>query len=418
MSACAVDQRVHHRRQARRRGVVGGVARPGHQRLGVVGGVEEAAVVGAEPVERMRRAAAAARVSQTASPVACTRTRKPDATQPWSSSTPAGAPATPSRETRSSRPSTRCTRQQQLARGDRGGDVLRSPSRSPASQRPVIASPFQAATTLSSRAGRTRSRASLEQPAAYVGEPRGSLEVVGVARAAGASSCRARRCRPAVTSTAPGRPGAVVRAEHLDELRRRPGVELALDALAVRVQRRGEAALGGAQLAEQEVGGLARDPIAERPARPARRGRAAGRCRRASSRSAAPPRPRRRSSARSRRRAGRRCRRGPSPRGCRITLGRAPRRRRNSRTIDGGNFGERAEAAVGAVVVPLQQGHRRGQRLLGDRRRRPSPSAAAQVLAQLAGHAPYVLGLVSHASTSASSTCRNAGCPCRGWSGK
>ena len=70
----------------------------------------------------------------------------------------------------------------------------------------------------------------------------------------------------------------------------------------------------------------------------------------------------------------------------------APRRRRNSSTIDGGNFGE-------APKPPLTPSYSRSssvtacaERLLGDRarghRRRP-----AQVLAQLAGHALDVLGL-------------------------
>ena len=62
------------------------------------------------------------------------------------------------------------------------------------------------------------------------------------------------------------RPGAVVGAEHLDQLVGGPGVELALDALAVGVERGGEAALGRAQLAQQEVGGLAGDPLPQRPA--------------------------------------------------------------------------------------------------------------------------------------------------------
>ena len=64
------------------------------------------------------------------------------------------------------------------------------------------------------------------------------------------------------------RPGAVLGAEHLGELVGRPDVELALDALAVGVERRGEATLGGAQLAQQEVGGLAGDPLAQRSAPP------------------------------------------------------------------------------------------------------------------------------------------------------
>ena len=62
--------------------------------------------------------------SQTTSPVTWARERKPDATQPWSSSTPACRPTTPSRETRSSRPSTTCSSASRSPRVDRGRDVL------------------------------------------------------------------------------------------------------------------------------------------------------------------------------------------------------------------------------------------------------------------------------------------------------
>ena len=63
-----------------------------------------------------------------------------------------------------------------------------------------------------------------------------------------------------------GRPGAVVRAEHGVELGGRPDVEEALLALGVGVEGGREPALRGAQLAEQEVGRLARDALAERVA--------------------------------------------------------------------------------------------------------------------------------------------------------
>ena len=59
-------------------------------------------------------------------------------------------------------------------------------------------------------------------------------------------------------------PAAVILAQHLDELRRRPGVELALHSLAVGVPGRGESALGGAHVAQQEVGRLAHDALGER----------------------------------------------------------------------------------------------------------------------------------------------------------
>ena len=152
-----VDQRVDHRGQPGRAGVVGRVPRPRDQCLRVGGGVEEAAVVGAEAVERgveQRRSPGRAR---RASPVA------------WTSDEEAGrhaavvlehpgraAPTTPSRETRRSRPSTTCTRQSSSPAATAASTYDGSPRRRPASQRPVMASPFQAATTLSSRAGRTR----------------------------------------------------------------------------------------------------------------------------------------------------------------------------------------------------------------------------------------------------------------------
>ena len=65
------------------------------------------------------------------------------------------------------------------------------------------------------------------------------------------------------------RPGSVVLPQYLDQLGGRPHVGQPLDAVAtvagrgVRVQRAGQAALGGAQPGEQEVAGLQRDPAAE-----------------------------------------------------------------------------------------------------------------------------------------------------------
>ncbi len=50
------------------------------------------------------------------------------------------------------------------------------------------------------------------------------------------------------------RPRAVLGAEDVGQLRRRPDVERALGALGVGVERRGEPTLGGAELADQEVG--------------------------------------------------------------------------------------------------------------------------------------------------------------------
>ena len=69
-----------------------------------------------------------------------------------------------------------------------------------------------------------------------------------------------------VTSNSCGRPGAVLERRARPAARRGPRVELALDALAVGVQRGGEPALVGAQLAQHEVGGLRGHPLRHRAA--------------------------------------------------------------------------------------------------------------------------------------------------------
>ena len=190
-----VDQRVDHRREAGRAGVVAGIPRPGHQGLGVGRGVEEAAVVGAEPLDRVRRAASGrgparprrrwpgrVRGSRTR------RSRGPPAR-------PRARPTTPSRETRRSRPSTTCTRHSSSPAATAASTYAGSPSRSPASQRPVMASPFQAATTLSSRAGRTRcARASSSRRRTSSSRAR-VLEGRPARPGVAGWSCRARRCR-------------------------------------------------------------------------------------------------------------------------------------------------------------------------------------------------------------------------------
>ena len=61
-----------------------------------------------------------------------------------------------------------------------------------------------------------------------------------------------------------GGPAAVVLTEHLDELLRSPGVGQALDPLGVGIQSRGEAALERAEVTQEEVRSLARDPFCER----------------------------------------------------------------------------------------------------------------------------------------------------------
>ena len=61
-------------------------------------------------------------------------------------------------------------------------------------------------------------------------------------------------------------PGAVLGAQHVAELRGGPGVGLALDAVGVGVERGGETALGGDQVAEQERGRLVGHAQGERRA--------------------------------------------------------------------------------------------------------------------------------------------------------
>ena len=108
--------------------------------------------------------------------------------------------------------------------------------------------------------------------------------------------------------------------ERLAHLGRRPHVELALDALGVGVERAREPALRLAELAQRPVERLARDALEEgarpRPGRRAGTRARAARCRTASSRSGGRSSGRRPSSARSRRRPGRTCRRPPSGAGC------------------------------------------------------------------------------------------------------
>ncbi len=91
--------------------------------------------------------------SHTDSPVAWCNASRPSARQPWSSSTPSAAPTSPFRELRRNRPSTRC-RSSRYAPADTAAST-HSGRRSavPASANAVIARPFHAAITLSSRAG-------------------------------------------------------------------------------------------------------------------------------------------------------------------------------------------------------------------------------------------------------------------------
>ena len=136
-------------------------------------------------------------------------------------------------------------------------------------------------------------------------------------------------------------------AERVAQLGLAPRVELPLDALGVGVERRAEAALGSPEIGRgPSRASSGTPPRAARRPRPASRAGTrppAARCRRASSRSGGRSRWRRPSSGRSRRRAGRRCRRRPSTAGCAAP---APARRARAAarsTGSGGNFGARPQ---------------------------------------------------------------------------
>ena len=171
-------QCVDSRRQPGRAGVVGRVARTGDQGLGVVGRVVEPAVVGAEVLEcGLQQRLCAGQPDRVTSGLQEGEVRQTPR-RPWSSSTPACRPATPSRDTRSSRPSaSTCRRATSSPAATAAATYSSRPSRRPASHRPLMASPFHAATTLSSRAGRTRVSRAVEQSGTDVGVP---LRVVGV----------------------------------------------------------------------------------------------------------------------------------------------------------------------------------------------------------------------------------------------
>ena len=145
-------------------------------------------------------------------------------------------------------------------------------------------------------------------------------------------------------------------------------VQVTLGVQRVGVQAGSERALGRPHLAEQPVDGLGHHPRRQRipgtppPVRVRRRG--AGRCRRASSRSAAPPSRRRRCTGRTRHPAGRRCRPGPSPdrSGSTIVIaGSPPSRSSASSTIDGGNLGARPKPPASRRTPPGAGRSRRAQ---------------------------------------------------------
>ena len=110
---------------------------------------------------------------------------------------------------------------------------------------------------------------------------------------------------------------SILRAQHLDDLGLRPDVELALLAFRIGVERGARTRPPGVVISRASQPTVSRARCAEQRIAGALRRRApaareAGRCRRASSRNAAPASARRPSSARSRRRDDRRCR----PRRC------------------------------------------------------------------------------------------------------
>jgi hypothetical protein len=121
-----------------------------------------------------------------------------------------------------------------------------------------MASPFHAVTTLSSRSGaadRLRRPALLSQLG-----PLPRIRRVGEQLERGGTVLE-RSVRSDVEELS--RRGAVVAAEELAELGGRPDVSEAFDAVGVRVQRRGEAAVGRGETGEQEVGDLADDALGQ-----------------------------------------------------------------------------------------------------------------------------------------------------------
>ncbi len=116
----------------------------------------------------------------------------------------------------------------------------------------------------------------------------------------------------------PGCVGTVLRAERLGKLGRGPHVVGALAPVAVRIDGGGQAALGGAQLAQHELAGLLGDPAGQRvPRAPPQVGVDRGQQRVVVEHLLEVrhgPAAELRCSGRSRRRAGHRCPRGPSPR--------------------------------------------------------------------------------------------------------
>ncbi len=197
-----------------------------------------------------------AALSQRTSPVAWKRSSRPAATHPWSSSTPAGAPTTPSRDTRRSRPSTRCTSSRSSAAPDGGVQEPRllQPGREPGET--ADGQPVPRGDHLVVAVGTDTGRPRGEQSGPDV-QP--AVDVVRVLQ-------QLQHRGPVLEGPGVGHreqlggPGPVVLTQGLDQLLRRPDVEHALLALGVGVQGRGEAALGSPELAQQELGDPLRGP--------------------------------------------------------------------------------------------------------------------------------------------------------------
>ncbi len=181
------EQRPGGRGRARRRRPVGGVRRrPGARARRGQGGVD---VRDVDEAVRRREALAdlPSELGRHRGPALLPRRgvqgQQPSARSARSSSTAAGAPTTPSRETRRQRPSTRCTSSRNVAASRAASSRSGRASSAPASASAATASPFQARTTLSSRAGcgrsaraaarrsRTRSHRSRSGPGSRVSRP-------------------------------------------------------------------------------------------------------------------------------------------------------------------------------------------------------------------------------------------------------
>ena len=282
------EQRRGQRGAPARRRVVGDLAGPVQQRLRVVGGV-----VGRRlPSTKCARATSSSSVaaaSHRGAPVAWCSASRPSASAAWSSSTPAAAPTTPSREERRSRPSTtwrsnsrsaaRAAAATHSGRSSAAPALRERDDRQPVPRRDHLV----VARGLRTLGARGQQRGLHAAPAHGIGRVDRELQRGGAVLERAAVGDREQLRGP----------GAVLGAQHVAELGGGPGVGLALDAVGVGVERGREAALGGDQVAEQEPGRLvghaqgerrAGDPVQVRVDRGA-----AARCRRASSRSAAPP---------------------------------------------------------------------------------------------------------------------------------